>query len=47
VRAATYQGGGMRWMTGSIATLAGTMGVMVCAVAMPENNSSLAPLITR
>jgi len=28
-------------MTGSIAALAGTMGVMAGAVAMPENNSSL------
>lgn len=44
--AMTHQGGGMRWMTGSIAALAGILGVMAGAVAMPENNSSLAPLTT-
>jgi hypothetical protein len=30
-------------MTGSIAALAGTMGVMAGALAMPEINSNLAP----
>lgn len=35
----------MRWITRSIAVLAGTLGVMAGAVAMPENNSSLPPVI--
>lgn len=35
----------MRWMTRSIAVLAGALGVMAGAVAIPENNSSLPPAI--
>lgn len=35
----------MRWMTRSITALAGTLGVMAGAVAMPDDNSSLPPVI--